>query len=106
MGKDKIECLVKGKILKLSPEAFKMAEEYFGAERMDALSLGKPIELSKPLLIPRKPVLSQPIELPVTKPKDLGKLSEVVAEKVVAPIVENIPVRKAPVKREVKKAKK
>jgi hypothetical protein len=100
MGKDKIECLVKGKILKLSPEAFKMAEEYFGAERMDALSLGKPIELSKPLLIPRKPVLSQPIQIPVIKP------TEVIAEEVAEVIVNKIPEKKAPVKRATKKAKK
>ncbi len=99
---EKIECLVKGKILKLSPEAFKMAEAYFGAERTDTIKANKPIELSKPLLIPRKPELSQPIELPVIKP---GK-SEVTVPEVVDPIVNNVPKKKAPVKKAAKKAEK
>jgi hypothetical protein len=99
---EKIECLVKGKILKLSPEAFKLAEGYFGAVRTSEIKANKPIELSKPLLIPRKPELSQPIELPVIKP---GK-SEVTAPEVVEPVVNNIPKRKAPAKKTVKKAEK
>jgi hypothetical protein len=102
----KIECLVKGKVLKLTPEAFKIAAEYFGAEKMDALKINKPIELSKPILIPKpiqmnKPVLGKPIEKPEVPIEKVVK-TEVVDEKVVEPIA-NI----APKKRKVvKKAKK
>lgn len=120
MGKiEKIECLVKGKVLKLMPEAFKIAEKYFGAERMSELKINKPIELSKPILIPKpiaiKPVISKPIEKAVIGLGD--KINEIVAEKVVktevvadevvAPVVVKAPAKKAPVKKvAAKKAKK
>jgi len=94
----KIECLVKGKILKLTPEAFKMAEEYFGAERLDAIGLTKPIELSKPLLIPKKPVLSQPIQIPIGQ-LIKQKTEEVIAETVVEPVVNTVAKRKPAKKR-------
>jgi hypothetical protein len=107
MGKDKIECLVKGKILKLTPETFKIAEQYFGAERISELKINKPIELSKPILIPKpiviaKPVISKPIEKLVEK----VVATEVIAAEVVKPVVNKVPVKKVPVKRVVKKAKK
>jgi hypothetical protein len=94
---EKIECLVKGKVIKLTPAAFKIAKEYFGAERMDAIAISKPIELSKPLLIPKKPTLSQPIQPPVEKLIQ----KEVIEEKVVEPVVKTVAK-----KRTVNKAKK
>jgi hypothetical protein len=111
MGKDKIECLVKGKVLKLTPEAFKIAEKYFGAERMSELAINKPIELSKPILIPKpieikRPVISKPIEKPVEKAPEPQK-TEVIAKEVAEPLVVKVPVKKAPVKNVVaKKVKK
>ncbi|MCK9281533.1 MAG: hypothetical protein M0P71_12985 [Melioribacteraceae bacterium] len=104
-GIKKIECMVKGKVLKLAPEAFKIAEQYFGAEKMDALKINKPIELSKPILIPKpiqinKPVLGQPIEKTAEVPKE--KPTEVIAETVVEPILNKVPAKR----KVVKKAKK
>ena len=53
MAKEKIKCVVRGKILELSPTAYAMAKDYFGAAKVSDLNITKPIELSKPILIPK-----------------------------------------------------
>ena len=64
MAKEKIKCVVRGKILELSPTAYEMAKEYFGAVKVSDLNISKPIELSKPILIPK-------INVKVEKPEEL-----------------------------------
>ena len=64
MAKEKIKCVVRGKILELSPTAYEMAKEYFGAAKVSDLNITKPIELSKPILIPK-------INVKVEKPEEL-----------------------------------
>lgn len=66
MAKEKIKCVVRGKILELSPVAYEMAKEYFGAAKVSDLNITKPIELSKPILIPK-------IQVKVEKPEELTK---------------------------------
>jgi len=101
-----IKCLVNGRELSLSPEAFAMAKEYFGAEKISDLIAAKPIELSKPLLIPKpltkeiippvEKIVDKPIEMPVIEDTKEDKTPEVVkAEKKPA-------VRKKVVKKAVK----
>ena len=64
MAKEKVKCMVRGKILELSPTAYEMAKEYFGAAKVSDLNITKPIELSKPILIPK-------INVKVEKPEEL-----------------------------------
>ena len=66
MAKEKIKCVVRGKILELSPNAYEMAKEYFGAAKVSDLNISKPIELSKPILIPK-------INVKVEKPEELTR---------------------------------
>ncbi len=79
MAKEKIKCVVRGKILELSPTAYEMAKEYFGAAKVSDLNISKPIELSKPILNISKPIeLSKPILIPkinvkVEKPEELTR---------------------------------
>ena len=67
MAKEKIKCVVRGKILELSPTAYEMAKEYFGAAKVSDLNISKPIELSKPILIPK-------INVKVEKPEELTRI--------------------------------
>ena len=76
MAKDKIKCMVRGKILDLTPVAFEMAKEYFGAVKISELTVSKPIELTKPILIPK-------IKVKVEKPEELTKVEPAVVEKTV-----------------------
>jgi len=66
MAKEKIKCVVRGKILELSPTAYEMAKDYFGAAKVSDLNISKPIELSKPILIPK-------INVKVEKPEELTR---------------------------------
>ena len=66
MAKEKIKCVVRGKILELSPNAYEMAKEYFGAAKVSDLNISKPIELTKPILIPK-------INVKVEKPEELTR---------------------------------
>ena len=66
MAKEKIKCVVRGKILELSPTAYEMAKDYFGAAKVSDLNITKPIELSKPILIPK-------INVKVEKPEELTR---------------------------------
>ena len=81
MAKDKIKCMVRGKILDLTPVAFEMAKEYFGAVKISELTVSKPIELTRPILIPK-------IKVTVEKPEELTKIEPAVAEK---PVVKKKP---------------
>ena len=65
MAKEKIKCVVRGKILELSPTAYEMAKDYFGAAKVSDLNITKPIELSRPILIPK-------INVKVEKPEELN----------------------------------
>jgi len=99
-----IKCLVNGRELSLSPEAFAMAKEYFGAEKISDLIAAKPIELSKPLLIPKP--LTKEIIPPVEKVVD--KLPETKVEPAVEKLIEVPKVERKPAvrKKVVKKAAK
>ena len=66
MAKEKIKCVVRGKIQELSPTAYEMAKDYFGAAKVSDLNISKPIELSKPILIPT-------INVKVEKPEELTR---------------------------------
>ena len=70
MAKEKIKCVVRGKIMELSPTAYEMAKDYFGAAKVSDLNITKPIELSKPILIPK-------INVKVEKPEELLQKTEV-----------------------------
>ena len=87
-----VKCIINGREVTLSEGAFEMAKQYFGAKRLSDLIAAKPIELSKPLLIPK----------PLTK--------EIIAPKVVEekPVTKEVIEEPKPVakKRVVKKAKK
>lgn len=61
---DKVKCMVRGKIVSLSPRAYEMAKEYFGAQKISELTITKPIELTKPILIPK---------IKVEKPEEIIK---------------------------------
>ena len=68
MAKEKIKVMVRGKMLELSSVAFEIARDYFGAQKVSELVSSKPIELSKPILIPKIPVkVEKPIELQKTE---------------------------------------
>ena len=70
MAKEKIKCVVRGKILELSATAYEMAKDYFGAAKVSDLNITKPIELSRPILIPK-------INVKVEKPEELLQKTEV-----------------------------
>ena len=67
MAKEKIKCVVRGKILELSPTAYEIAKEHYGAVKVSDLNISKPIELSKPILIPK-------INVKVEKPEELTRI--------------------------------
>ena len=78
MAKEKIKCVVRGKILELSPTAYEMAKEYFGAAEVSDLNISKPIELSKPILIPKINVkVEKPEELTRKEPEFESRIDEV-----------------------------
>lgn len=93
MAKEKIKCVVRGKIMELSPTAYEMAKDYFGAAKVSDLNITKPIELSKPILIPKinvkveKPVelLSKESEVYTATKEDIEEL-----EKDVATVIGNV----------------
>jgi hypothetical protein len=75
---NKIKCFVNGRELNLSPQAFDLAKEYFGAEKVSDIIGSKPIELSKPLLIP-KPLTKEiipPVEKVVEKPIEIEEIKK------------------------------
>ncbi len=64
MAKEKIKVMVRGKMLELSSVAFEIARDYFGAQKVSELVSTKPIELSKPIMIPKLQVkVEKPVEL-------------------------------------------
>lgn len=93
MAKEKIKCVVRGKILELSPVAYEMAKEYFGAAKVSDLNITKPIELSKPILIPK-------IQVKVEKPEELTLQKTELAKTL------DTPPPEVPMITEVKKASK
>lgn len=60
---DKIKCLINNQVKYLSPRAFKLAQRFYDAVKFDEVVTSKPIELSRPLLIPKilKKTESEPI---------------------------------------------
>lgn len=78
MAKEKIKCVVRGKILELSPNAYEMAKQYFGAQRLSDLVVPRPIELNKPLMIPKplKPVADPVVETPIELKKTITEVVE------------------------------
>lgn len=92
MAKEKVKCVVRGKILELSPVAYEMAKEYFGAAKVSDLNITKPIELSKPILIPK-------IQVKVEKPEELN------IQKTEAAKTLDTPPPETPMITEVKRAK-
>jgi hypothetical protein len=72
---DKIKCLINNQVHNLTPRAFRVAEKFYGAERLDKAIAQKPIELSRPLVIPKilkkaEPVIAElSVPEPVIEPK-------------------------------------
>jgi hypothetical protein len=65
MAKEKIKCVVRGKILELSPTAYEMAKDYFGAAKVSDLNISSRLNF-KPILIPK-------INVKVEKPEELTR---------------------------------
>ena len=74
---DKVKCMIRGKIVSLSPRAYEMAKEYFGAQKISELTI------TKPILIPK---------IKVEKP-----------EEIIKKVTEEPKVTKAPKKRTTRK---
>ncbi len=85
MAQEKIKCLVNGKIKELSPAGFEMAKEYFGATLISDNIAEIPIELRKPLIIPKKKL--EVIEK-VPVPEEIRKPD---VEVIIAPEAKEIP---------------
>ena len=110
MAKEKIKCVVRGKILELSPTAYEMAKDYFGAAKVSDLNITKPIELSKPILTPKINVkVEKPEELTKKEPEWEERLKDVKGiEMVVAEVPEELAekVTAKAVKKPVRRKKK
>ena len=100
MAKEKIKCVVRGKIQELSPTAYEIAKEYFGAVKASDLKITKPIELSKPILTPK-------INVKVEKPEELTIKKTEAAKILDAPPPEGPMITERPAKKVTKpRAKK
>jgi len=104
MAEKKIKCLVNGRTVTLTEQAFKLAKRHFGAISEDELQRAKPVELQKPLIKPTiKPVILKPPikEIPEVKVPESDPMTEVKPEEPDAsgdPVAEK-KVKKVPVKR-------
>lgn len=73
-----IQCLVNGREIGLSEASFEIAKQYFGAQRLSDLVVPRPIELNKPLMIPKplKPVADPVVETPIELKKTITEVVE------------------------------
>jgi hypothetical protein len=99
MAQEKIKCLVNGKIKELSPAGFEMAKEYFGATLISDNIAEIPIELRKPLIIPKKRL--EVIEK-VPIPEEIKKPD---VEVIIAPEAKEIP-KTEPIEQAIPEIKK
>ena len=99
MANEKVKVLIHGQVKTIPKSALRMAEEFFGAQIIgDKVQL--PLELTKPLLIPKKEI-GKPID--IVMPPEVVKIEPVI----VAPILQPAPKQvKKTVKRKPTKAKK
>ena len=90
-----IKAIINGRIVELTEHGYEIAQNYFGAVKVDDSTIGSPKEL-RPTITPPK-LLDKPIELTIKRPEPL-KVPEKVPEKA----SEKIPVKRVTRKKSTK----